>query len=520
MGEEAVRPGTHKQELICTTMRLTPWMTTSSFACTYYGWRRRGDPSCPSFAPTTIGRDLHRLHFRCGGFVPNTASSHLSLWEQRQSSAPASRRKGWQSDANAEAAAAPLSRTRPEALPVPPPPTVDLRPTTTALPESTALLWLNAVAVLWGTQHAVIKRVILDTDPAVFTAVRFALAASLATLGLALAVVADDVLSESHHDQERDLNPSDTADSEHRPPRRRKWSAPTIDNAALVIRWGTELGAWMFLGFCFQAIGLHDTTAQKSGFLLYLNVKIVPFLAFVVLGRQISPTAWASAATALAGTFLLLTGSDPSAPLSSLPATTDTPSFLLLGSSWNVGDVWSVAAAFASAAFIVRLERASERVPDAAALNAMCLWTVAVLSIVWCCYTGTHSSLAMVMEPRDWWDDISHLWMSHPGEVLYLGGIATALSNWIQAKAQRSVPAERAAIMYALDPVYGAAFAYWLLGEELHGWTGWVGAGLIAAAALSGGGGGGGGGTTKAIAAESDLGASKVSTLVTPEDPK
>lgn len=88
--------------------------------------------------------------------------------------------------------------------------------------------------------------------------------------------------------------------------------------------------------------------------------------------------------------------------------------------------------------------------------------------------------------------------------ILYLAVVTTALTNWMQAVGQKSVPAERAAVIYAMDPVYAAGFAYLLLGETL-GPAGLVGAAIITGAALwsqgrqMGGGGsdgddGGGGG--------------------------
>ena len=47
------------------------------------------------------------------------------------------------------------------------------------------------------------------------------------------------------------------------------------------------------------------------------------------------------------------------------------------------------------------------------------------------------------------------------------------------------VSAERASLIYAMDPVYGAAFSYVWLGEALPGVAGWIGAALIATAAAS-----------------------------------
>lgn len=69
------------------------------------------------------------------------------------------------------------------------------------------------------------------------------------------------------------------------------------------------------------------------------------------------------------------------------------------------------------------------------------------------------------------------------GLISYLAVVTTALTNWMQAVGQRSVPAERAAVIYAMDPVYAAGFAYLLLGETL-GPAGVLGAGIIMGAAL------------------------------------
>lgn len=65
----------------------------------------------------------------------------------------------------------------------------------------------------------------------------------------------------------------------------------------------------------------------------------------------------------------------------------------------------------------------------------------------------------------------------------YLAVVTTALTNWMQALGQQSIPAERAAVIYAMDPVYAAGFAYLLLGESL-GPTGLAGAGIITGAAV------------------------------------
>jgi drug/metabolite transporter (DMT)-like permease len=339
---------------------------------------------------------------------------------------------------------------------------------------SESILLLNVVAVIYGTQHAVIKTVVADSDAGSFTLLRFGLAALLAspyTPGLAKfgentnVNAVEDGLSITTVD-ENEITTSVSASES---------SAPA--SGATVWRWGAEMGFWMFLGFAFQAVGLGSTTAQRSGFLLYLNVKFVPFLARILLGREISGATWISALTAFTGTALLAYGSG-----SGGNGGAGAYSFDL-----NAGDLWSIAAAAASAMFILRLERASSEVSNAAQLNAACLWVVTLLAAIWTVGAGQMQAGGgggLVAEFH-LWADVSGIIYQHPLEMIYLSGVTTALANWIQAKAQRDISAERASVIYAMDPVYGAAFSYLLLGETLGGVPGWIGAGLITVAAAT-----------------------------------
>ena len=56
--------------------------------------------------------------------------------------------------------------------------------------------------------------------------------------------------------------------------------------------------------------------------------------------------------------------------------------------------------------------------------------------------------------------------------------ITTALCGYLQTIGQKEVPAERAAIIYSLDPVYGAVFSNIVLGESF-GLKSYVGSFLI-----------------------------------------
>jgi drug/metabolite transporter (DMT)-like permease len=313
-----------------------------------------------------------------------------------------------------------------------------------------SILLLNMVAILWGSQHAVIKGVIADSDPSAFTFLRFGLAALCAspyTPGLA------QLWAKLTKGEDLDAIVSEE-------------SNPT--NVSSTWRWGAEMGFWMFLGFSFQAIGLEFTTAQRSGFLLYLNVKFVPFLARILLGRAISNATWLSALTAFAGTALLAYGSNGNVL------------------DLNVGDLWTIAAAVSSAMFILRLEKASSVVANSAALNAACLWVVTGLAGIWTFWEGNPfqatAAASVCFNPAA---EVMSIALTHPWEIVYLSAVTTALVNWVQTKAQKDVSAERASVIYAMDPVYGAGFSAWLLGESLGGVAGWTGAGLITLAAAT-----------------------------------
>ena len=272
-----------------------------------------------------------------------------------------------------------------------------------------AVQTLAFVTAAWGTQHSVAKAAldsVGDGHALELTAARFVVAA------LALA--------------------------QFRPKDEETW------------RWGAELGVWSFLGFALQTVGLETTTATRSAFLLYLNVKFVPLLE-LVNGKTLPRGTWLSAFAALSGTLLLAADSDT------------------INGSWAPGDTLSVLAALASACFIIRLEPASQKASSPEGLASATALSTSVLAFLAFWQTETVS----ITLP--------------PSEVLvaavYLGLIPSALCGYLQTVAQKTVPPSSAAVVYATDPLWAAFFAYFALNERL-GPAGLSGAALIAAAAF------------------------------------
>ena len=313
------------------------------------------------------------------------------------------------------------------------------------LSESQCYLVLNFVAILFGTQHVCIKGLVGSfTSTSLVNFWRFLLSALLFSPALVKTLTSQFNDNSNNNDK------------------------------SLTIKGGIELGIYTFLGFAFQSIGLETTTASRSAFLLYLNVKFVPFILSIFFKRRITPITWLSAFFAFFGTFLI---SNDGAPP-------------------NIGDLWCIGAAISSALYIIRLENYSTVTDDnvshvnddsntsnivkADELNSISFATVASLSFLWVLgdMIFTHPELNYTNDMISLSTQIIKPFILNPLPVIYLGVVTTAVCNYLQTIGQRKVPAERAAVVYSMDPVYGAFFSRLILDERL-GSLGYVGAALI-----------------------------------------
>ncbi|XP_070672276.1 uncharacterized protein [Malus domestica] len=104
---------------------------------------------------------------------------------------------------------------------------------------------------------------------------------------------------------------------------------------------------------------------------------------------------------------------------------------------------------------------------------------VTVMSTIWYC-VGVGSGGLQDFNPSLWTCGMFWEWMVvFPWiPALYSGIFSTGLCLWVEMAAMRDVSATETAIIYSLEPVWGAAFAWFLLGER-WGATGWVGAALV-----------------------------------------
>ncbi len=212
------------------------------------------------------------------------------------------------------------------------------------------------------------------------------------------------------------------------------------------IRPAIILGLLAFTGFATQTLGLSLTGASQAAFITGLSVILTPLVSRLWLRRKLALRVYLAAFLALVGLgFMTLTGLE----------------------GVNRGDLWVLGTALAYAFYIVYLGEVAPKHPPLA-LSSLQLWPMAILAWLWA------------------WPHLSEL-ASVPAQtylaVLYLAFAATALVTVLQTFAQRVVSAHVAALVFVLEPVFAALFAYLLLGETLGPWS-WLGGGLILGAML------------------------------------
>lgn len=207
------------------------------------------------------------------------------------------------------------------------------------------------------------------------------------------------------------------------------------------------LGVLAFIGFATQTVGLGITSASNAAFITGLSVVLTPVAAAAFWRRPLLARDYLAASVGFVGLAII--------------ATRDGLS------SVNAGDLLILVTAVTYALFIVYLGEVSGRV-NANSLAFMQHLPMLALAWLW---AAPVAHVIPTVPARTW------------AAVAFLALVATAGVAVLQVHAQRVVPAHVAALVFGLEPVFAALFAYLLLGEEL-GWRGVVGGALLVGSIL------------------------------------
>jgi drug/metabolite transporter (DMT)-like permease len=303
---------------------------------------------------------------------------------------------------------------------------------------------LVLLTAVWGLTFPATKAALADTDPIQFLALRF-------LLGLGLLSVLSRLLRKNinHNKPSGELDPQ--LSQAPAPPVKQEsgtlhpfWLKLRRERIQSVVIRGIIVGIFLFVGFALQVQGLKLTTASRSGFFTGLLVVMVPPMAMLLRTSRSPLASWLALLPAVAGVYLL---AEPA-----------------LG-GLNTGDILTIFCAFVFALQMVVLEALSRHKSEAMKLTIAQVGTVAALATVWSLIQGLPFHLT----------GVGFL------ALLYTGIFGTVIAVWMQTRFQPDVPAGHAALLFQLEPVFAATFAWALLGDL---WTvrGLAGAGLILAA--------------------------------------
>ncbi|MGG6269810.1 DMT family transporter [Leptolyngbya sp. AN03gr2] len=211
-----------------------------------------------------------------------------------------------------------------------------------------------------------------------------------------------------------------------------------------LIRDGAILGGIYFIECLLALIGLETISANRSAFLISLNVILVPLFG-TVLGRSLPRQILIAVGIAIAGISIMSWE----------------------GGGFGTGEILTLACAIGVAIYILAMEAITPKHPTLP-LVAVQLAIAALLSIVWAILNGQFPFTGIA---------------SHLNILMYVGVMITAVPIWTQTQAQRWVSASEAALLYTLEPVFASLFSFFWLNEAL-GIRGYIGAAFILSATL------------------------------------
>ncbi len=195
-----------------------------------------------------------------------------------------------------------------------------------------------------------------------------------------------------------------------------------------------------------QQVGALTTTATNIGFLINMSAVFVPMLLWITVKERPPLMAWPAALIAVIGAYLVTGAGQVSATL---------------------GDALCLLSGLLDAVWIIALSHVMPKCKSPATLIGMMYGVTSIMA------TG-----GVLFEPID---PIS-VWNAAP-EILWLGGITSALGFLLSTKAQEHVSACVAGVVFCFEAIVSAVLGNLLLGETM-GPTGLIGAAIIIAAVL------------------------------------
>ncbi len=208
---------------------------------------------------------------------------------------------------------------------------------------------------------------------------------------------------------------------------------------------GSVLGFFYFAGFTAQSLGLNLTTATKSGFITGTFVVFIPILQLIIEKRKPKWFNIVSVLLVLVGLILLSSKGE------------NTFHFLKqLGADFNIGDLLTLLCALLFAFQVVYVDVFTKKYDYLPMVFIQLLLTGAggfVLSFVF-----SFTSLETIRFTFN---------TTVVTAILYTAIFASIIATVIQLKFQKFVTPTKAGIIFSIEPIFAAIFAYFLLSEKI-----------------------------------------------------
>ena len=271
--------------------------------------------------------------------------------------------------------------------------------------------------LVWGATFALIKNALTDVSPMIFVGFRF----GIATL-LFLPFVYRHLIR--------------------------------VDKNTLLA--GAVLGIFYFAGFAAQTIGLKLTTATKSGFITGTFVAFIPILQLLIEKRKPKWYNILSVFIVLLGLVILSSNGN------------NLIGFITqLGTEFNLGDLLTLICALLFAFQVVYVDVFTKKY-DYLPLVFLQLFFTGLGGFLFSYIFST----AQIVEIQ------FTINSSVVFSILYTSIFASIIATVIQLKYQKTVTPTKAGIIYSIEPIFAAVFAYFLLSEKISNF-GLVGCALI-----------------------------------------
>jgi drug/metabolite transporter (DMT)-like permease len=195
-------------------------------------------------------------------------------------------------------------------------------------------------------------------------------------------------------------------------------------------------GTLCWISFATQTYGIKMTTATKSAFLTGLNVIMVPIFSALLFKTKISRKIWLSSFLAVIGVSVFSFGEF---------------------NKFEFGDVLILVCDVFYAFYIIYLDRHLKKV-DILSFSAVIVLVIGVNSFI-LSFLVEDYSIILNFSNEDIYNVNNFIIM------LYMGLFATTLATLTQTFGQSVISSTRAAIIFALEPIFATFFAV-LFGDD------------------------------------------------------